>query len=780
MSIAAPNSAQAPVGVAHARFVLRDPRIYTSLWVLMVAAAVAHASVQQFLPVTLVYGLFWGPVYAIGLACGREYGRGGRRDMRYKRGADGVAIVGIVAFAVAFATHGLTIAFAILLLCLQAARSVTLCTRRDLYFNVAISFVLLLFAASQSKSGAFLLIMAIYTLAGTFTLVAMHGENCRTRAQGVADDPRARWLFPAGVLPLACAVVGIATLLYLFVPRPPAAGIGAFFEDGGHDYRDRNWEQEAEDQGSPDQSNHASRGRVAGAAGGATPSIFGRSGEAARLQEGGATSAGVDTGDTLDINQPGGSYGNGIVLYVHADQPLYLRGKAFDRFDGEQWHREGAGMTKHLLAYGEYVFERSPGGHLVDQVIDVVASLPNTIVAAARVVKLGFPGTVFGEDRHGGLVAPRPLEKGTQYCATSRIDAVAGHPAATDSEPFDTAAYLQLPDDLPLAIAALAHDLTADAADPLSAALRLEQHLRTAYEYTPDTIFSSQGHTPLEEFLFHTRRGHCEYFASALAVMLRTVGIPSRLVTGFSATHYNPVTGYYEVRALDGHAWVEGYLDEIGWVTLEATPFYNLPEARQCRTTAGELGRYLDRLTRIVQETAPNSPTARWLTVVGRVLTMTKQALIGAYETVRDLLRWLAPYAAATAVAGVALVTLVLALRTPVLDRLALWRLRRGAAGDATGFVLRCYRELEAWFRRRGRGRPPWATAEEFAVQLGEELPHLRTPLDRLVGHFSVARYGSRPVTREHAGAVHEAFLEVAQGAAALPVLSRPSWRRLR
>ena len=73
-------------------------------------------------------------------------------------------------------------------------------------------------------------------------------------------------------------------------------------------------------------------------------------------------------------------------------------------------------------------------------------------------------------------------------------------------------------------------------------------------------------------FLFETKTGHCEYFASAMAIMLRLQGVPARLVTGFSATNKNPLTGYFEVRALDAHAWVEAYFPAHGWVTFEPTP----------------------------------------------------------------------------------------------------------------------------------------------------------------------------------------------------------------
>ena len=77
---------------------------------------------------------------------------------------------------------------------------------------------------------------------------------------------------------------------------------------------------------------------------------------------------------------------------------------------------------------------------------------------------------------------------------------------------------------------------------------------------------------PLADFLFERRKGHCEYFASAMAVMLRTLGIPSRLVTGFQGGAYNPVSGWSVVRASDAHSWVEAWIDGRGWITFDPTP----------------------------------------------------------------------------------------------------------------------------------------------------------------------------------------------------------------
>ncbi len=100
---------------------------------------------------------------------------------------------------------------------------------------------------------------------------------------------------------------------------------------------------------------------------------------------------------------------------------------------------------------------------------------------------------------------------------------------------------------------------------------RLEQHLLTQYAYTLDFLGRS-GENPLEEFLFEYRSGHCELFASAMVLMLRSQGIPARLVTGFMGAELNPIEGYYAVRQQNAHAWVEAYTRTRGWRVYDPTP----------------------------------------------------------------------------------------------------------------------------------------------------------------------------------------------------------------
>lgn len=109
--------------------------------------------------------------------------------------------------------------------------------------------------------------------------------------------------------------------------------------------------------------------------------------------------------------------------------------------------------------------------------------------------------------------------------------------------------------------------------DSESTARVLEEYLRDSneYHYSMDLSVEDATIDPVEDFVFNRKQGHCEYFASALALMLRGVGIPARLISGFKGAEYNDKTRNLEVRALHAHAWVEAYVDG-GWVTLDPTP----------------------------------------------------------------------------------------------------------------------------------------------------------------------------------------------------------------
>jgi transglutaminase-like putative cysteine protease len=142
-------------------------------------------------------------------------------------------------------------------------------------------------------------------------------------------------------------------------------------------------------------------------------------------------------------------------------------------------------------------------------------------------------------------------------------------------------------------VKALAHAWADDAPTPIGKARAIERRLRDGYGY--DLRSPSRGAPdPLDDFLFVTRRGHCELFATALAVMLREVGVPSRVVTGLLGGEYNAFGRFYAVRESDAHAWAEAWVDGT-WLTLDGTPAAPRPRAGEPLGSARDLAEALAR-----------------------------------------------------------------------------------------------------------------------------------------------------------------------------------------
>jgi hypothetical protein len=130
---------------------------------------------------------------------------------------------------------------------------------------------------------------------------------------------------------------------------------------------------------------------------------------------------------------------------------------------------------------------------------------------------------------------------------------------------------LELPSTLDPRIPHLAEQTTALALNNYDKAVAIERYLRTNFGYTLQ-LPRTAPRDPLANFLFQRKAGHCEYFASSMAVMLRTLGIPSRIVNGFRTGEFNDLTSQYLVRASNAHSWVEAYFPGYGWISFDPTP----------------------------------------------------------------------------------------------------------------------------------------------------------------------------------------------------------------
>jgi transglutaminase-like putative cysteine protease len=525
-------------------------------------------------------------------------------DSPYQKISQGLALTGMILFLPLIFMTGFLIALVVLLGFAQLALNFQTHDYRRFYLGMVVGFAGICVGAAESRSGFYLVFFLAYSLCAGICLGYAHAAQHR-HGQPLQWDPAARFR-------LSLLMIAAAAALYLILPRFPAGGL--FAQPGSdHFYHDAEWEAEArQNKGIDGQRRSEAPDEMPGEA---------RSGEAtdgASDQELTVYPDPAMAGPLeLGLRQGRGAFryhgfqkrfnistsrqqcqgpGNGVVARMRADHPQYLRARIFDRFDGLHWRTSSDEMVKVAVGFGG-VDLVAPEGYtssgLQTYEVFIEQDVGDYIPAAAVPVRLKFPGTAIGVDPFGQLRAPAALKKGTAYAVTSQCNLRHDRKFA-ELDPPPSSAFTQLPDSLDPRIADLAADITREAATQLQAAMALERHLREGYQYDLNSIWVSQGTTPLSEFLFETQSGHCEYFASALAVMLRTRNIPSRLVTGFSATNRNPLTGFFDIHALDAHAWVEAWVDDEGWVILEPTPYYDGPLPEESALSVKQINAYVE------------------------------------------------------------------------------------------------------------------------------------------------------------------------------------------
>src|SRR5271157_4766210 len=300
---------------------------------------------------------------------------------------------------------------------------------------------------------------------------------------------------------------------------------------------------------------------------------------------------------------------------------LKWRGGALAEFDGKRWSGPSRADQAIPVQNGHADLEpsvyRRPGRHINYHVdVDAFGSDALFFAGVPEMVDLRYSfllRTATGSYRIG-----RQSPRGVHYDAYSRLE----DPPETSPPPYPApilplrarSDYLQLPP-LDPRIPELARAMTAGAAADLERARAIEGRLRADYGYTLE-LPDHEVPDPLAYFLFTRKKGHCEYFASAMTVMLRTAGIPARLATGFQSGVYNPITDFWLVRASDAHAWVEAWIPGHGWTTFDPTP----PDPnRGSFALLTKLGLYLDAAGTFWQEWVVNYDISRQGTLADRL-----------------------------------------------------------------------------------------------------------------------------------------------------------------
>ena len=514
-----------------------------------------------------------------------------------------VATLGYVAFYILdyFLLSGQFVATTVhLVLFLMVLRLFSVRRDRDNYFLAVIAFLMVLAAAVLTVDSIFLLCFCLFSLAAVVTFVLMEMKRTASRSHAFPparrDDPREhRLAFSlSGVAPAILVMILLAgSAIFFVLPRTSSGYLNVF------------------------------------AAGGSLSTGF---------------SDRVDLGAIGAIQQS-----SAVVMHIEiqgGNRRTYIakwRGVALRRFEGTAWSNPAhpqplrpAGNLFDLrprLIPGQLALPQSLGPRVHYHVLMEPVGV-NVFFLAPHPQLLQGKYRVIGRDSGGAVFNLDPERIIGVYDGWSLADAQATRQTRTD--PADVGReYLDLPR-LDSRIPQLARQITARVSDDYAKAEAIERFLRSNFTYTLD-LPSSRPRDPLAFFLFDRRSGHCEYFASAMAVMLRTLFIPSRVVTGFRGGEFNEVTGQYVVRARDAHAWVEAYFPDRGWVSFDPTPSSSVFGT----DSWGRLAMYLDAMATFWREWVVNYDAIHQNTLGQAAAYRTRRILEGAKVWAQGGYDWL-------------------------------------------------------------------------------------------------------------------------------------------
>ena len=453
---------------------------------------------------------------------------------------------------------------------------------------------------------------------------------------------------------------------------------------------------------------------------------------------------------------------------------LKWRGIALSLFDGKTWTDPD---EQHIIASegnGRYLLQppkrrdlrgrRYTMGEPVQPIRYRVLMEPvgtNMFFLAPTATMLeGNYRVIAGDD--GGEVIDLDAEHTiTSYDATSDI--------ARPKEDLLRAAFGSYPPDVILKdlqlpridprIPALAEDITATNTNDYDKAAAIENYLQSHYAYTLQ-LSRRPPRDPVAEFLFERKQGHCEYFASSMVLMLRSLRIPARIVNGFRGGQFNNLSSQYLIRASDAHSWVEAYFPGYGWVTFDPTP-----AAQASAQPWSRFALYLDAASSFWREWVVNYDR-------GHQGALAQSTFQGTRELLARLGRWgqlefdammhdarqandeLAKGKTISKLIGEVALSIFL---TACAVALVWWAIRRRsaelAATSATVATL-WFERLAGLLQKRGKQRLPAQTAQEFVHASQERSVH--DELVRFTRHYEAARFGESRVDAERLPEVYE------------------------
>jgi transglutaminase-like putative cysteine protease len=446
-------------------------------------------------------------------------------------------------------------------------------------------------------------------------------------------------------------------------------------------------------------------------------------------------------GDTLSL---GGArnVGDSIVFHVSATRARYWRAVVYDTYTGRQWlstEEDEANFDANEIVSAVPWALREP----LTQTITLLAPSGGMIFAAPDILSVSLPiaagmrelpvtdadGTPIYEVTSART--RRGLEANDSYVVVSAqtmITERALQEAGTEYPQGVLQAYLQLPENFSQRVADEAATVTANQTTAFGKARTLETFLRSI-PYNDDIAAPPPDSDPVEYFLYDIREGYCDYYATAMVVMLRSLGIPARTVSGYAEGRYDEESRLYYVTERDAHTWVEVYFPGYGWIEFEPTA----GETQLNRPTGNDLTGdplFPEDLDPSAGSVFPQDPFEdEMMNPEGGALLPEDTTFLddAAQLTTDNWWFWVV---------------------TPILLGAGLWFVYRTRINPPSGFDPELppifYERMQRWAERLGISGPLSHTPYEQAQHMSRALPEGRAPITSITEHYVRYRFSRR------------------------------------